>query len=84
MKGEPGEDAPSSAEAKQDSPPSTDTVPDATLSPRPPPPSEPLQAHDVVGSVLLDRIKRNPAPFIGLAVVLLLIRRRRSRRRAAI
>jgi carbon monoxide dehydrogenase subunit G len=46
-----------------------------------PEPSEPLQAHEVVGSVLLERIRANPWPLIGLGVVVLLIRRRRRRRR---
>ena len=60
--------------------------PEVAEPPPPPPqlaaePSEPLQAHEVLAGVLIDRIRRNPAPVIGLAVALLLIRRRRRRRR---
>ena len=48
---------------------------------RPVEPSEPLEATGIVGGVLLDRIKRNPVPLIGLAAVVLLLIR--SRRRGA-
>jgi carbon monoxide dehydrogenase subunit G len=66
--------------------PATEAPPPTDVAPPPPPqlapePNEPLQAHEVVGGVLIDRIRRNPAPVIGLAVLLLLIRRRRRRRR---
>jgi|GEM_PF-699403 len=51
--------------------------------PPPPPPTEeaaPIQGLSLVGGVLLDRIKRNPAPVIGviggLVVLRLLLRRR--------
>jgi uncharacterized protein len=68
-------------------PPPEPEVAEPPPPPPPPPrpwpaePSEPLQAHNVVGGVLLDRIKRNPAPVIGLVVLLLLMRRRRRKRR---
>jgi carbon monoxide dehydrogenase subunit G len=55
--------------------------PPPPLPPRPAEPSEPLDAGGMVGGVLVDRIKRNPAPVIGLVVVSLLLRRRRRRRR---
>jgi carbon monoxide dehydrogenase subunit G len=47
----------------------------------PPPPAEALDAGSLVGGALLDRIKRNPGPVIGLGVLLLLLRRRRRRRK---
>jgi carbon monoxide dehydrogenase subunit G len=48
----------------------------------PPQPSEPLQGLSLVGGVMWNRVKRNPAPAAaaGVAVVLLLARRRRRRR----
>jgi uncharacterized protein len=56
-------------------------------SPPPPPsrpaPSEPLQAHQVVGSVLLDRIRSNPWPLIAAGALVVVVRRRRRRRRHA-
>ena len=47
----------------------------------PPAPSEPLQGLSLVGGVMWDRVKRNPAPVAaaGVAVMLLLARRRRRR-----
>jgi uncharacterized protein len=55
--------------------------------PPPPPgprePTEPLDAGELVGGVLLERIKRNPAPVVGLVVLVLLVRRRRRRRKRA-
>ncbi len=62
-------------------PPPEPDIAEPPPPPRPAEPSEPLQAHDVVGGVLLDRIKRNPAPVIGLAVLLMLMRWRRRRRK---
>src|SRR5437763_14712040 len=50
--------------------------------PPPPPPNEPLRADAVVGSVVLERIRANPWPLVGLGVLLLLLRRRRRRSRA--
>jgi carbon monoxide dehydrogenase subunit G len=52
--------------------------------PRPvaPAPAEPIQGPSLVSGVVLDRIKRNPAPFIAAVIVLLgLLGRRRGRRR---
>jgi carbon monoxide dehydrogenase subunit G len=47
-----------------------------------PEPSEPMQGLSLVGGVVWNRVKRNPAPAaaVGVAVVLLLARRRRRRR----
>jgi carbon monoxide dehydrogenase subunit G len=48
----------------------------------PPEPSEPIQGLSLVGGVMWDRVKRNPAPVAaaaGVAVVLLLARLRRRR-----
>src|SRR5437588_2749327 len=45
-----------------------------------PPTSEPIEGLALVGSVVLDRVKRNPAPVLGLLgalLLLLLLRRRR-------
>jgi carbon monoxide dehydrogenase subunit G len=86
-----GGDAAGEGEPATEAPPPTDAAPpppEAVPPPPPPPqlapePNEPLQAHEVVGGVLIDRIRRNPAPVIGLAVLLLLIRRRRRRRKRA-
>jgi carbon monoxide dehydrogenase subunit G len=48
----------------------------------PPPAAEPLQAAPLIGSVLADRVKRNPAPLIaGLIFGFMLVSRRRRRRR---
>jgi carbon monoxide dehydrogenase subunit G len=59
-------------------PPAQEPVAPALVSP--PTSAEPLQAHNVVGPVLLARIRNKPGPWIA-AAVLLLIRRRRRRRR---
>jgi carbon monoxide dehydrogenase subunit G len=73
-------------EPTDEAPPPTDAPQQASPPPPPPPPapappSEPLQAHDVVGPVLLARIRQDPRLWIAAAAVLLLIRRRRRRRR---
>ena len=48
----------------------------------PPAPAEPVHGLSLVSGVMLDRIKRNPAPFVATLIVLLgLMRRRRRRRR---
>jgi len=65
-------------------PPPEAVPPPPPPPPRPPGPSDSLDAGGMVGEVLLDRIKRNPAPLIVLAAVLLLLRRRRRRKRAAV
>jgi carbon monoxide dehydrogenase subunit G len=52
--------------------------------PHPLPPAEPLDAGSLVGSVLLDRARRNPAPIVAalaaLVMVVLLLGRGRRRR----
>jgi carbon monoxide dehydrogenase subunit G len=63
-------------------PPPPPPPPPAPEPPKPPPiePAEPLDAGSLVGSVVWERVQRNPAPFVGaLAFVLtiLLLRRRR-------
>jgi carbon monoxide dehydrogenase subunit G len=64
-------------------PPAPEPPPPPPPSPPPPPASEespPLDGVSLVGSVLLDRIKRNPAPVVavvgGLVLLRLLLRRR--------
>jgi carbon monoxide dehydrogenase subunit G len=89
--GEPATEAPPPTdaaapppEAVPPPPPEVAEPPPSSPPPPPPPapePNEPLQAHELVGGVLIDRIRQNPAPVIGAVVVLLLIRRRRRRRR---
>jgi carbon monoxide dehydrogenase subunit G len=39
--------------------------------------SEPIEGLSLVGSVMLDRVKRNPLPLVGLLVLLLVLLRRR-------
>ena len=64
-------------------------APHETAAPPPPPrpltppaPADPVQGLSLVTGVMLDRIRRNPAPFVATLVVLLgLMRRRRRRRR---
>ena len=63
-------------------PPPPGPGPAAAPPPPPPPPNEPLRADAVVGSMVLERIRANPWPLIGAAVLLILLRRRRRRRRA--
>ncbi len=76
---------PPAAEAPPPPPPAAEAPPPPPKAPPPPAPkapppgpSEPLQAGDVVGTVLLDRIRSNPWPWI-VAVVLLVIGVRRRR-----
>ena len=80
----PTEVAPPPPEAVPPPPPEAAEPPPPPPPPRPPGPSDSLDAGGMVGEVLLDRIKRNPAPLIVLAAVLLLLRRRRRRKRAAV
>ncbi|MBV9606298.1 MAG: SRPBCC family protein [Solirubrobacterales bacterium] len=72
-------------------PPPVTTPPPAPSAPpvgerpplqHPPQPNEPMQGLSLVGDVLWNRVKRNPAPAAaaGVAVMLLLARRRRRRR----
>jgi carbon monoxide dehydrogenase subunit G len=68
-------------------------VPEAAAPPPPPPPppapprppqvpAEPLDAGSLVGSMLWDRAKKNPAPVVaGVVVVSVFLLRRRRRRR---
>jgi carbon monoxide dehydrogenase subunit G len=67
---------PASPEAPE--PPPTDAA-TQPLPPRPaePPPNEPMDAGSLVGGVLLDRVKANPWPWVGGALLILLLRRRR-------
>ena len=58
-------------------PPQQDAVPAPPPPPPPPPPGEPLDAGSLVGSVLVDRIKANPWPWIGGFLLILLLGRRR-------
>ena len=60
-------------------PPSEHAPPPPPLPPLPPA-AEPLRADAVVGSVLLERLRRNPWPLVvGVAVLFWLVRRRRRR-----
>jgi hypothetical protein len=67
--------------------PESAPAPEAAAPPPPPPPpppqapAEPLDAGSLVGSVMWDRAKKNPAPFVaGIIVVILFLLRRRRRR----
>jgi carbon monoxide dehydrogenase subunit G len=83
--GDAPESPPTEAPEPPPPPPPTDAAPpppppptDAPAPPAPPAPSEPLDAGALVGSVLLDRIRANPWPWIAGALVLWrLLRRRR-------
>ncbi len=83
------------AEAAEPEPPAAPSEPGAPEAPAPPPPpaaaapppppppppaSEPLDAGPLVGSVLIDRVKRNPMPLVAVAGGLLLLRLLRRRR----
>lgn len=88
----PAEEPPPPPPAEEPPPPRPDAPPppppppaDAAPPPPPPPPpptdaSEPIEGLSLIGSVLVARIKRNPAPVIGvvggLLVLRLLFRRR--------
>jgi carbon monoxide dehydrogenase subunit G len=56
--------------------------PQAAPPPPPPPPpaAEPLEAGSLVGSVLVQRVKRNPKPLVAVAGGLILLRMLRRRR----
>lgn len=75
----PTDAAPPPEKADAPAPPEADAPPPPEDA-APPTPSEPLQAGNVVGPVLLERIRSNPWPVIA-AVAFLLIRLRRRRRR---
>jgi carbon monoxide dehydrogenase subunit G len=71
----------STGEAQPNPPEPGIAAPPPPPPPRPtPPPAEPLQAGSLVGSVLVDRVKRNPLPLAflaGLLVAFVLLRRSR-------
>jgi uncharacterized protein len=81
-----GEGEPQAAAAGEESPPAA--PPPGAAPPPPPPPPEagppppppqaesapPVQGLSLVGGVLLNRIKKNPAPLIGIVAGLLLLR----------
>jgi carbon monoxide dehydrogenase subunit G len=84
-------EAPASEEARPEPPPppgSPPPPPGAAPPPPPPPPpprpevqqAPPVQGLSLVGSVLLDRVKRNPKPLIAVAGGLLVLRMLRRRR----
>ena len=88
----PGEGEPSAPAPPHDRPPAPAPPHDRPPAPEPPPPSAAtaeLDAGALLGSVLLDRLKRNPAALVALvaavlslALVPLLLRRRARRRKA--
>ncbi len=74
----PTEPPPTEAEE----PPPTDVPeppPIEAAPPSPPPPNEPLDAGSLVGSVMADRVKRNPWPLVAGVLLLLVVLRRRRR-----
>jgi uncharacterized protein len=76
---------PSEAVPPPPAPPPPPEPPAAAPPPPPPPrpeiePAEPLQGLSLVGSALLARVKRNPAPLIAVAGGLLVLRMVRRRR----
>jgi carbon monoxide dehydrogenase subunit G len=73
------------ADASEADAPAPEADPAAAAAPpsqhefRAPPPAEPIQGLSLAGGVFVDRIKRNPAPFlVGFLLALLLLRRRRK------
>ena len=71
----PSPPPPPVAEAPQPPPPHAAPPPPSPPPPPPPPePSEPIEGLSLVGSVIIGRIKRNPAPLIGVLGGLLLLR----------
>jgi uncharacterized protein len=62
--------------------PPTAAAPPPPPPPRPAPESEPIQGLSLVGSIVLSRVKKNPAPvaaaLVGLLLALRIFRRRRS------
>jgi carbon monoxide dehydrogenase subunit G len=87
---EPAPPSPPPPPAAAAPPPPPRTPPGQEHAPPPPPPprqpepqasqAEPLDAGALAGSVLLDRVKRNPKPVIAMAGGLLLLRLVRRRR----
>jgi carbon monoxide dehydrogenase subunit G len=83
--GDSSDDTPASASTVAAAEPPRTSEP-ASRTAEPPPPAEPLQAGSLIGSVVADRVKRNPTPLIagmifGFGLMFLLQRRRRQRRR---
>jgi len=84
----PAPEAPRPAEASSEIvPPPTDAGPSAGPPPPPPaaphPPIEPappIEGLSLVGSVMVDRVRRNPKPLLGLLGLLVLLRLLRRRR----
>jgi uncharacterized protein len=73
-------DVPAPTDAPVEPPPTPAAAPPPPTPPPPPAPaSEPIQGLSLVGGALLDRVRRNPAPWIGgmLVVLVGLLRRRR-------
>lgn len=67
---------PPPSDAPEPPPPPSDAPEPAPPPPPPtPPPAEPVQGVSLVGGVLLERIRRNPAPLAAGLGVLLLLRR---------
>ncbi len=77
---EPAEPAPPPPPPAAAAPPPTPPPPPHNPPPPPPPAAEPLEAGSLVGSVLVDRVKRNPKPLVAVAGGLLLLRILRRRR----
>ncbi len=73
----PEADAPVPAPTDVPEPAATEAPEPPTSPPPPPPPNEPMDAGSLVGGVVLDRVKANPWPWIGGALLILLLRRRR-------
>lgn len=58
-------------------PPPPPPSPPHSSPPPPPPTNEPLDAGSLVGSVVAERVKRNPWPLVAALVLLVFVRRRR-------
>jgi carbon monoxide dehydrogenase subunit G len=77
----PSPPSPPSGQPGTGPPPPPPAVPPPPPPPRPPEPSEPIQGVSLVGGVLLNRLKSNPAPvafLVGLLLAFVLLRRRRG------
>jgi uncharacterized protein len=62
-------------------PPEPEPVPEPEPPPPPPTEAEPLDGLALVRTVVIDRIKSNPAPLVALVFGFLFLRRRRRRRK---
>ncbi len=69
--GAPGGPVATEGSAETSAPPVTETPPARETPPAPPPPSEPIQGVSLMGSVLWQRARKNPAPLAILAAVVL-------------